>query len=40
MGKLVRYSGKRIFLEELDPTAKGNRMKNLDFECGIFCEEG
>ena len=37
--KLVRYKGKRMFLDELDPDAKGRAMKNLDFECGIFCEE-
>jgi len=35
--KLVRVKGERIFLDELDPNAKGNKMKNLDFECGIFC---
>jgi len=35
--RLVRVNGKRIFLDELDPKAKGRPMKNLDFECGIFC---
>lgn len=35
--KLVRYKGARIYLDELPPDAKGQRMKNLDFECGIFC---
>ncbi len=35
--KLVRVNNKRIFLDELDPSTKGRRMKNLDFECGIFC---
>lgn len=35
--RLVRYKGKRIFLDELPPDAKGNSMKNLNFECGIFC---
>lgn len=35
--RLVRVKGKRIFLDELDPLAKGNRMKNLNFECGLFC---
>lgn len=35
--RLVRYKGKRIFLDELPPEAKGNSMKNLNFECGIFC---
>lgn len=29
----------RVFLDELDPDVKGAPMKNLDFECGIFCEE-
>jgi hypothetical protein len=37
--KLARYKGKRLFLDELPVDAKGNKMKNLDFECGIFCEE-
>lgn len=37
--RLVKVKGKRIFLDELDPDAKGRAMKNLDFECGIFCEE-
>lgn len=36
--KLVRVKGERIFLDELDPSATGRPMKNLDFECGIFCE--
>lgn len=37
--RLVRHKGERIFLDELPSDAKGNAMKNLDFECGIFCEE-
>jgi hypothetical protein len=37
--RLVRYKGKRIFLDELPEGAKGRPMKNMDFECGIFCEE-
>ena len=37
--RLVEYKGQRIFLDELDPAAKGGRLKGLDFECGIFCEE-
>lgn len=37
--RLVRVNGKRIFLDELDPSAKGRAMKNMNFECGIFCEE-
>lgn len=37
--KLVRHKGKRIFLDELDPNAKGHKLKSLDIECGIFCTE-
>lgn len=37
--RLVRVKGKRIFLHELKKTDKGRSMKNMDFECGIFCEE-
>lgn len=37
--RLVRWRGQRIFLDELPPSAKGNSMKSLNFECGIFCEE-
>lgn len=37
--RLVRVKGKRIFLDELDPDAKGAPLKGMDFECGIFCEE-
>ena len=37
--RLVRYKGKRIFLDELPEDAKGRSMKGMDFECGIFCEE-
>ena len=37
--RLVTVKGARMFLDELDPTAKGRPMKNLDFECGLFCEE-
>jgi len=37
--KLARYKGKRIFLDELPEDAIGRPMKNMDFECGIFCEE-
>lgn len=35
--RLVRMNGERIFLDELDPNAKGRKMKS--WECGIFCEE-
>jgi len=34
--RLVRYKGKRIFLDELPPDAKGQKMKS--YECGIFCD--
>ena len=37
--KLVRVSGTRILLRDLDPKAKGRPMKGMNFECGIFCEE-
>lgn len=37
--KLVRVNNVRQFLDELDPDAKGRPMKNMKFECGIFCEE-
>lgn len=37
--KLVKYKGKRIFLDELPPDAKGRPMKSMKMpECGIFCE--
>jgi hypothetical protein len=34
--RLVRYRGKRLFLDELPINAKGNKMKGI--ECGIFCD--
>jgi hypothetical protein len=34
--RLVRYKGKRIFLDELPEDAKGRKMKS--YECGIFCD--
>ena len=37
--RLVRHDGARIFLDELPSDADGAPMKNMDFECGIFCEE-
>lgn len=36
--RLVRVKGQRIFLDELDPLATGRPMKNMKFECGVFCE--
>lgn len=35
--KLAKVKGKRIFLDKLDPNATGRPMKNMNFECGIFC---
>ena len=37
--KLVRYKGKRIFLDELPPDAKGYSMKTMKIDCGILCEK-
>jgi hypothetical protein len=37
--RLVRHKGKRLFLDELPPDAKGRSMKSMTVECGIFCEE-
>lgn len=38
--RLVRFKGKRIFLDELPLDAKGRPLKSLVMpECGIFCEE-
>lgn len=35
--RLVRVKGKRIFLDELDPDAKGNKLKG-GWSCGTFCD--
>lgn len=37
--RLVRYQGKRIFLDELPEHAQGRPLKSMDVDCGIFCEE-
>lgn len=37
--RLVRVDTRRVFLDELSPTAKGRSIKHMDFDCGIFCEE-
>ena len=37
--RLTRVKGDRVFLDELSPTAKGNSMKSMEIDCGIFCEE-
>jgi len=36
--RLVRYLGKRIFLDELPTTAKGRPLKSMP-DCSTFCEE-
>lgn len=37
--RLVRVNNKRMFLDEMPEDAKGRSLKNMSFECGIFCEE-
>lgn len=38
--RLVRYKGKRIFLDELPREARGRPLESVVApECGIFCEE-
>ena len=37
--RLVRVKNERIFLDELDPNAKGRPLKTMP-DCGLFCEEG
>jgi hypothetical protein len=37
--RLVRVNNVRIFLDELAPEATGAPLKNMQFECGLFCEE-
>jgi hypothetical protein len=38
--KLVRYKGKRIYLDELPADAVGRPLKSLRMpDCGTFCEE-
>ena len=36
--RLVRVKNERIFLDELDPNAKGRPIKAMP-DCGLFCEE-
>jgi len=36
--RLVKVKGERIFLDELDEKARGQPMKSMDIECGIFCD--
>jgi len=35
--KLVRVKNVRIFLDELDPSATGKPMKDMNYECGVTC---
>jgi hypothetical protein len=35
----VRVDNKRIFLDEMPEGATGQPLKNMDFECGLFCPE-
>jgi hypothetical protein len=37
--KLVRHKGERLFLDELPTNARGQPMRDMNFECGLFCEE-
>ena len=37
--RLVEVHKERVFLDELDPATMGDPLKNMQFECGIFCEE-
>lgn len=37
--RLVRVRNERIFLDELDQSAKGRPLKTMP-DCGLFCEEG
>ena len=36
--RLVRVKNQRIFLDELDPSARGRPIKAMP-DCGLFCEE-
>lgn len=36
--RLVIHKGKRIFLDELPPDARGMKLRGA-MECGVFCEE-
>lgn len=37
--RLVKVKGDRIYLDQLDPKAKGRPLKSMSIDCGIFCEE-
>lgn len=36
--RLARHKGQRVFLDELPEAAKGQSMKSMSIECGLFCE--
>ncbi|WP_375549481.1 hypothetical protein ABWI01_03560 [Oceanicaulis alexandrii] len=36
---LVRHNGERIYLDELPEAARGAPLKDMQSECGLFCEE-
>lgn len=37
--KLVKVKGKRIYLDRLHVNVTGRPMRDMNFECGLFCEE-
>lgn len=37
--RLVKYKGDRIFLDELPADAVGGKLKTMQIDCGVFCEE-
>lgn len=37
--RLVKFKGKRLFLDDLPADAKGHPLKTMKSECGVFCEE-
>lgn len=37
--RLLKYNGKRMFLDEMTPTMRSRAIKSYSFECGLFCEE-
>jgi hypothetical protein len=36
---LARHKGERIYLDELPQNARGAPLKDMQTECGLFCEE-
>lgn len=36
--KLTKVKGERMYLDELPINATGRPMKDMNFECGVFCE--